>query len=84
MKNNSNIEFINLVLKLLPSLSSLFKQFNDIPKTHDHKDLENVARCKYYDLEEVQSMKFHNKNSCPSLFHINTCSLNKSFEDLEY
>ena len=29
-------------------------------------------------------MKIPNKNSCLSLFHINTCSLNKNFEDLEY
>ena len=29
-------------------------------------------------------MKIPNKNSCISLFHINTCSLNKNFEDLEY
>ena len=29
-------------------------------------------------------MKIPNKNSCLSLFHINTCSLNKSFIDLEY
>ena len=29
-------------------------------------------------------MKIPNKNSCLSLFHINTCSLNKSFEDLGY
>ena len=29
-------------------------------------------------------MKIPNKNSCLSLFHINDCSLNKNFEDLEY
>ena len=29
-------------------------------------------------------MKIPYKNSCLSLFHINTCSLNKAFEDLEY
>ena len=29
-------------------------------------------------------MKIPNENSCLSLFHINTCSLNKNFEDLEY
>ena len=29
-------------------------------------------------------MKIPNKSSCLSLFHINTCSLNKNFEDLEY
>ena len=29
-------------------------------------------------------MKIPKKNSCLSLFHINTCFLNKNFEDLEY
>ena len=29
-------------------------------------------------------MKIPNKNSCLSLFHINTYSLNKNFEDLKY
>ena len=84
MKNDNKIEFNNLVLKPPAGLSSLFNQFNNMLQTHDHKDPENVVRCKYYDLEEVQSMKIPNKNSCLSLFHINTCSLNKHFEDLEY
>ena len=84
MKNDNKTEFNNLVLKSPPSLSSLFNQFNNIPQTHDHKDPGNVVRCKYYGLEEVQSMKISNKNSCLSLFHIHTCSLNKNFEDLEY
>ena len=84
MKNDNKIGFNNLVLKPPPSLSSLFNQFNNIPQTHDHKDPENVVRCKYYDLEEVKSMKVPNKNSCLSLSHINTCSFSKNFEDLEY
>ena len=29
-------------------------------------------------------MKIPHKNSCLSLFHINTCSLSKNVEDLEY
>ena len=84
MKNHNKIKFSNLVLKPPPSLSSLFNQFNSIPQTYDHKDPENVVWCKYHDLGEVQSMKIPDKNSCLSLFHINTCSLNKNFEDLEY
>ena len=58
MKNDNKIEFNNLVLKPLPSLSSLFNQFNNIPQTHDHEDPENVARCKYYDLEDGIQWKF--------------------------
>ena len=83
MKNDIKIEFSNLVLKP-PRLSSLFNQFYNLTQTHNHKDPENVVRCKYYDLEEVQSMKIPNKNSCFSQFHINTCSLNKNFEHLGY
>ena len=83
-KNDNQIEYNNLVLKSPPSLNSLFNQFNNIPQIHNHKDPENVLRCKYYDLEEVQSMKIPNKNNCLSLFHINTWSLNKNFGGLEY
>ena len=83
-KNDNKIEYNSLVLKSPPSLNSLINQFNNTPQMHNHKDPENVLRCKYYDLEEVQSMKIPNKNSCLSLFHINTCSLNKNFGGLEY
>ena len=83
-KNDNKIEYNSLVLKSPPSLNSLINQFNNTPQIHNHKDPENVLRCKYYDLEEVQSMKIPNKNSCLSLFHINTCSLNKNFGGLEY
>ena len=34
--------------------------------------------------EEIQTMKIPNKKSSLSLYHINTCSLTKNFEDLEY
>ena len=50
MNNDYKTEFTNLVLKPPPSLSSLFNQFNNIPQIHDHKDPENVVRCKYFDL----------------------------------
>ena len=52
MKNDNKIEFNKLVLKPPPSRISLFNQFINITKTHDHKDPENVERCKYYELEE--------------------------------
>ena len=58
MKNYNKNEFSNLVLKPPPSSSSLFNQFNNIHQKYDHKDPENVVKCKCYDLEEVQSMKF--------------------------
>ena len=60
MKNDNKIGLINLVLNPPSSLSSLFNQFNNITQKHDHKDPENIVRCKCYDLEEVQSMKILN------------------------
>ena len=84
MKNDNENEFNDLVIKPPPSLTSLFNQFNNIPQIHDHKDPESVVRCKYYDLEEVQSMNIRNRNNCLSLFYFDTCSLNKNFEDLEF
>ena len=74
----------NLVLKPPPNLKSLFNQFNNSSQIHDFKDPENVVNCKYYNLEEVQTMKIPNKKNSLSLFHINACSLSKNFEDLEY
>ena len=68
----------NLVLKPPPNLKSLFNQFNNSSQIHDFKDPENVVSCKYYNLEEVQTMKIPNKKNYLSLFHINACSLSKN------
>ena len=58
-KNNSN----SLVLKLPPNLKSVFNQFNISYQTHDFKDPENVVKGKYYNLEEIQTMKIPNKKT---------------------
>ena len=39
---------------------------------------------RYYDIEEIQTLKILNKSKSLSVFHINTCSLSKNFEGLEY
>ena len=65
-------------------MKSLFNHFNNSSQTHDFKDPENVVKCKYYNQEEVQTVKIlKNKNSL-SLFHINKCFLTKNFEDVKY
>ena len=74
----------NLVLKPPPNLNSLFNQFKNSSQIYDFKDPENVVNCKYYNLEEVQTMKITNKKNCLSLFHINACFLCKKFDNLEY
>ena len=40
--------------------------------------------CKYYDLNEIKPLNKLITKSSLSLFHLNTCSLSKKFEDLEY
>ena len=41
-----------------------------------------VTNCKYYDTDDIQKIK--SKPNSLSLFHLNTCSLKKNFDDLEY
>ena len=57
-----------LVLKPHKNLSDLFNEFKNF--SDQNKNQENVSNC-------------NNKYSL-SLFHLNTCSLSKIFEDLEY
>ena len=69
----------NSSLSLKPSnLELLVNQFNnDTPENSN--DPEKVCSSKYYDIEEIP-----NKNKSLSLFHINACSLNKNFDDLQH
>ena len=66
-----------------PSLALLFNQFNNT-SPEQNVDPENVVNSRYFDIDEIQALKsYDNKNSL-SFFHINACSLNKNFDDLEY
>ena len=38
---------------------------------------------KYYKIDELQQLKIANKEKSLSFFHINSCSLNKNFEELQ-
>ena len=72
----------SLLLKPPPDLTFLFNQFNNaIPE--NHSDPENVIQSKYYDIDELQKLKIPNKENSLSLFHINSYSLNKNFEELQ-
>ena len=76
MKKNLNS---SLLLKPTPDLAFVFNQFNNaIPE--NRSDPENVIQIKYYDMEELQNIKFFNKENSLSLFQINSCSLIKNFE----
>ena len=73
-----------LVLEQPANLSQLFNQFNDITDNHTNRDPDNVVKCRYYDIDEIQTLDIPNKSKSLSMFHINTCSLSKNFDDLEY
>ena len=73
-----------LVLKQPANLSQLLNQFNNITKNHTNRNPDNVVKCRYYDIEEIQALNIPNKSKSLSMFHINTCSLSKNFDDLEY
>ena len=47
-------------------------------------DPENVVNSRYFDNDEIQSLKFSQKGNSLSLLHINACSLSKHFDDLVY
>ena len=65
-----------------PNFILLFHQFNDLTTESNKKNPENFINCRNPDIDEIQKME--NKPNSLSLFHINFCSLNKNFEDLEY
>ena len=74
----------SLVLNPPQNLSLLFNQFNSLSdETNLHNDdTDKINNCKYYDVEQVQTLKIP-KNSL-KMFHINACSLNKNFDDFQY
>ena len=47
-------------------------------------DPEKIASSKYYDIDEMHNIEIPHKNKSLSLFHINACSLNKNFDDLQH
>ena len=47
-------------------------------------DPENVVNSKYYDTDQIQSLKFPVKHKSIALFHSNEWSLNKNFDDLHH
>ena len=45
---------------------------------------QKIASSKYYDIDEMYTIEIPHKNKSLSLFHINACSLNKNFDDLQH
>ena len=72
-----------LSLKPPSDLALLYNQFNNT-SPEKNNDPVNVVNSKYYDIDQIQTLKFPNKHKSLALFHINTCSLNKNFDDLDH
>ena len=52
--------------------------------SQQNRNTENITNCKYYDIEEIQSLNNLNHKNALSFFHINTCALSKNIEELKY
>ena len=79
----SNEPWYCLSLKPPFDLALLYNQIKNTSPEKDN-DLVNVVNSKYYDIDQIQTLKFPNKHKSLSLFHINACSLNKNFDDLDH
>ena len=73
----------SLSLKHFSNLELLVKRFNNATSENSN-DPEKVCSAKYYDIEEIYNIEIPHKNKLLSLFHINACSLNKNFDDLQH
>ena len=72
-----------MLLKPSPNLELLVNQFNNATPENNN-DPEKISSSKYYDIGEMHNLKIPHKNKSLSLFHINACSLNKNFDDLQH
>ena len=73
----------SLSLKPSSNLERLVNQFNNATPENTN-DPEKVCSSKYYDIVEMHNIEIPPKNKSLSLFHINACSLNKNFDDLQH
>ena len=62
-------------------LELLVNEFNNATPENGN-DPEHSS--KHYNTDEMHNIEIPHKNKSLSLFHINTCSLNKKFDDLEH
>ena len=83
LKELENDHYSSLLLKPSPNLELLVNQFNNATPENNN-DPEKISSSKYYDIEEIHNIEIPHKNKSLSLFHINACSLNKNFDDLQH
>ena len=61
----------------------MVNQFNNATSENGN-DPEKIASSKHYAMDEMHNIEIPHKNKKLSLFHINTCSLSKNFDDLQH
>ena len=83
MTDNSNSNESCLTLKPTKNLSHLFNEFNSFFSDINNSP-ENVINSKYYDIDQLQTLKEFTEISSFSLFRLNTCSLSKNIDDFEH
>ena len=82
-KRNEVSDKSSVLLKPPPNLALLFNQFNN-SSPEEQINPENVLKSRYFDIDQIKSLKFPQKEKSLSVFHINACSLNKNCDDLVY
>ena len=83
MKELENDHNSSLLLKPSSNLEVLVNQFNNaIPENKN--DPEEISSSKCYGIDEKHNIKITHKSKSLFLFHINACSLNKNFDDLQH
>ena len=82
-KDLENNHASSLLLKPSSNLELLVNQFSNATPENSN-DPEKISSSKYYDIEEMHNIEIPHNNKSLSLFHINACSLNKNFDDLQH
>ena len=84
--NNKPVKTLNnkssLLFKPSKKLNFLVNRFVNNASPEDNTDSEDVVQSKYYESDELQTMKIPNEDKLLALFHINACSLSKTLNDL--
>ena len=84
---SSTVNFNN---KFCPHCSQECNNLSDdiksllLPISENGNDPEKINSSKYYDIDEMHNIEMPHENKPLSLFHINACSLNKHFDNLQH
>ena len=73
----------SLSLKPSSNLELLINHFNNATSENSN-DPEKICSSKYYDIDKMHNIAIPHKNKLLFLFHVNVCSLNKKFGDVQH